>query len=151
MKDLHTRDTYTRNFLNSIKKKLGYCPDTSHECAARLIRKCVKNCEKYTYWNLAKPGTYITCFKALTKKLTPGFPKMPKSHDQPLCAYLMRYDAIFNPIQDLDSSDTYTTKYWNPMTTIQVIVRTASTHDRTPRFIKKSVKNSGKTQILQFS
>ena len=61
MKDLDTKDTYTRNFLNSIKKKLIYCPDTSHECAARLIRKCVKFFEKYTYWNLAKPGTYITC------------------------------------------------------------------------------------------
>ena len=61
MKDLDTKDTYTRNFLNSMKKKLSYCPDTSHECAARLIRKCINFFEKYTYWNLAKPGTYITC------------------------------------------------------------------------------------------
>ena len=27
------------------------------------------------------------------KKLTSGMPKMPKSNDQPLCAYLIRYDA----------------------------------------------------------
>ena len=42
MKDLDTKDTYTRIFLNSIKKKLSYCPVTSHECAAKLIRKRVK-------------------------------------------------------------------------------------------------------------
>ena len=34
----------------------------SHGCAVELIRKCIKNSEKkYTYWNLAKPGTCITC------------------------------------------------------------------------------------------
>ena len=30
---------------------------------------------------------------ALTEKFTPGMPKMPKPHEQPLCAYLMRNDA----------------------------------------------------------
>ena len=31
--------------------------------------------------------------KALAGKLTSGMPKMRKSHDQPLCAYLMRHDG----------------------------------------------------------
>ena len=36
---------------------------------------------------------YISSLKALAGKFTSEMPKMPKSHDQPLCAYLMRYDA----------------------------------------------------------
>ena len=36
---------------------------------------------------------YMQSLKDLTEKLTSGIPKMRKSHDQPLCAYLMRYDA----------------------------------------------------------
>ena len=35
-------------------------------------------------------------------------------------------------------------KNWNPIKTIQVIVRTPSTHERSSRFIKKSVKNREK-------
>ena len=52
---------------------------------------------KYKYWNSAEPGTYIMCpykisvniwntLKALAWKMT-------YSHNQPLRAYLMRYDA----------------------------------------------------------
>ena len=37
------------------------------------------------------------------------------------------------------------------MKSIQVIVRTPSTHDWAPRFIKRSLKNSGKIQILKLS
>ena len=48
---------------------------------------------------------------------------------------------IFNPIQDLDPSDTYSKK-WNQMKTIHIIVRTSTTHHRTPRFIKESVKKT---------
>ena len=55
---------------------------------------------------------------------------------------------IFNPIQDLDPSDTYAKK-WNPMKTIQVIVRTPSTHDRAPRFIKKKRKQFGKNTNIE--
>ena len=50
---------------------------------------------------------------------------------------------IFNPIQDLDPSDTNIKKNGNPINKIQVIIRTPSSHERAPRFIKKSVKNSG--------
>ena len=32
---------------------------------------------------------FIPNLKALTKKLTSGMPKMSKSHDRPVCAYLM--------------------------------------------------------------
>ena len=60
MKDLDTKDTDTRKFLNSLKKKLSYCPDTSHEWAAWLIRKCVKKFWRINILDLAKPGTYIT-------------------------------------------------------------------------------------------
>ena len=45
MKALDAKDTYARFFLNSIKEKLSYCPDTSHACAAGLIRKCKKKSE----------------------------------------------------------------------------------------------------------
>ena len=108
IKDLDAKDTYTRNFSNSIKQKLSYYPDTSHECAARLIRKCVKNSEKNTHvgiWQDLEPILHvplrslnIPSLKALTEKLTLGMPKMPKSHDHPL----------FNPIEDLDPNDIYT-------------------------------------------
>ena len=33
---------------------------------------------------------FMPNWKALTKKLTSGMPKMSKSHDRPVCAYLMR-------------------------------------------------------------
>ena len=46
--------SYTRIFFDSIKKKLGYCPDTSHEREARLIRKCVKNSEKILILKFSK-------------------------------------------------------------------------------------------------
>ena len=35
----------------------------------------------------------IRNLKIQTQKLTSGMPKVHKSHDQPLCIYLMRYDA----------------------------------------------------------
>ena len=35
----------------------------------------------------------MSSLTALAGKSTSGMPKMPKSHDPPLCAYLMRYDA----------------------------------------------------------
>ena len=93
----------------------------------------------------------IPSFKALTEKLTPGIPKMPKPHDQPLCAYLMRYNAhLQSHPRPWPKWYIYHTN-WKPMKIIQIIVRTASTHDRAPGFIMKSVKNSGKIQILKFS
>ena len=78
-------------------------------------------------------------------------PKMSKSHDQSLCAYLMRFDAHLQSHPRSWPKWYLYRKKWNPMKTIQVIFRTPSTHDRAPRFIKKSVKNSGKIQILKFS
>ena len=46
------------------------------------------------YWILINSFPTRTPFmpnwKALTKKLTSGMPKMSKSHDRPVCAYLMR-------------------------------------------------------------
>ena len=52
MKDLDAREIYTRNFLNSIKKKLSYCHDTRHECAASLIGKFLKNTHIGIWQNL---------------------------------------------------------------------------------------------------
>ena len=42
---------------------------------------------------------------------------------------------IFNPIQDLDPSDTYNPKKWNPMKTIQVIIQTPTADGRTDRLM----------------
>ena len=55
----------------------------------------------------------IPSLKALTEKLSSGMPKSPKSHDQPLCAYLMGYDTHIQY-----------RKMWNPMKRIWVTIWT---------------------------
>ena len=72
-----------------------------------------------------------------------------KSHDQPLCAYLMRHDAHLQSHSRSWTKWYIYRKNWNPMKTIQVIIRTPSTHERAPRFIKKSVKNSEKNTHIK--
>ena len=128
LKDLDPKDTYTSNFWNPH----------SHGHAVESIRKCIKLSENHTR------------FEGFNLKIDFKMPKMPKSHDRPLCPYLMRYDAVI-PIIDLDPNDIYANYHWNPIKTSQVIVRTPNTLERAPRFIKKSVKNSGKIQIFKFS
>ena len=128
LKDLDPKDTYTSNFLNPH----------SHGHAVESIRKCIKLSENHTR------------FEGFNLKIDFKMPKMPKSHDRPLCPYLMRYDAVI-PIKDLDPNDIYAKYHWNPFKTSQVIVRTPNTHERAPRFIEKSEKKSGKIQILKFS
>ena len=39
MKDLDPKDTYTRIFLNPIKKKLSYCPDTKQSLARSWVNQ----------------------------------------------------------------------------------------------------------------
>ena len=85
----------------------------------------------------------IPSLKALTEKFISGMLKMPKSHDQPLCTYSMRYDAHFQSHPISWSKWYLCKKIWNPMKTIQVIIRTPSTHDWTPRF-KYKYWNSAK-------
>ena len=68
--------------------------------------------------------------------MTSGIPKICRSHDQPLCAYLIRYDAHFKSHSRSWPNWYLHKKNWNPMKSIQVIVRTPSTHDQAPRFIK---------------
>ena len=128
LKDLDPKDTYTSKLWNPH----------SHGHAVESIRKCIKLSENHTR------------FEGFNLKIDFKMPKMPKSHDRPLCPYLMRYDAVI-PIKDLDPNDIYAKYHWNPIKTSQVIVRTPNTHERTPRFIKKSVKNSGKIHIFKFS
>ena len=82
----------------------------------------------------------IPSLKALTEKLTTGMPRMPKSHNRPLCTYLMKYDA------DTESHPRSWPKWHiyqvslKSNETIQVSIQTPNTHDRAPRFIKKSIK-----------
>ena len=74
-----------------------------HDRAPRFIKKRVKKIGKNTNIEIQQNSGIILCvpvrslwiwrLKVLARKLTSGMPKMPKSHDQPLCAYLMRYDA----------------------------------------------------------
>ena len=73
-----------------------------HDGAPRFIMKCVKKSGKIQILKISKTRTNIMCphkvslhitFNALAEKLISGMPKMPKSHDQPLCANLIRYDA----------------------------------------------------------
>ena len=58
-------------------------------------------------------------WKALTKKLTSGMPKMSKSHDRPVCAYLMS-------MQDHDPSDIFTKNFLNPLKRMRFIIRTST-------------------------
>ena len=117
LKDLDPKDTYTSKLWNPH----------SHGHAVESIRKCIKLSENHTR------------FEGFNLKIDFKMPKMPKSHDRPLCPYLMRYDAVI-PIKNLDPNDIYAKYHWTP-----------NTHERTPRFIKKSVKNSGKIHIFKFS
>ena len=128
LKDLDPKDTYTSNFWNPH----------SHGHAVESIRKCIKISKNHTR------------FEGFNLKIDFEMPKMPKSHDRPLCPYLTRYDAVI-PIKDLHPNDIYAKYHWNPIKTSHVIVWTPNTHERAPRFIKKSVKNSGKIQIFKFS
>ena len=113
LKDLDPKDTYTSNFWNPH----------SHGHAVESIRKCIKIPENHTR------------VEGFNLKIDLKMPKMPKSHDRPLCPYLMRYDAVI-PIKDLDPNDIYAKYHWNPIKTSHVIVRTP---------------NSGKIQIFKFS
>ena len=128
LKDLDPKDTYTSNFWNPH----------SHGHAVESIRKCIKVSENRTR------------FEGFNLKIDFKMPKMPKSHDRPLCPYLMRYDAVI-PIKDLDPNNIYAKYHWSPIKTTQVIVRTPNTHERAPRFIKKSARNSAKIQIFKLS
>ena len=59
---------------------------------------------------------------------------------------------IFNPVKDLDPSDTYTKKVeiqWKQFKLSSG--HQAHMNEHPPRFIKKSVKKSGKIQILKSS
>ena len=58
-------------------------------------------------------------------------PKMPKSHDQPLCAYLMRYAAHIQSHPRSLPKWYITEKNWNPMKRIQVIIRTPTADRQT--------------------
>ena len=78
-----------------------------------------------------------------SKKMISGIPKMPKSWP----AIVHIFNEVWCP--SLIPSKILTKmilipKNWNPMKSIQVIIRTPSTHDRVPKFINKRVKNSGK-------
>ena len=87
----------------------------SHEWAPGLVKKYIEISEKYKYWNLGNPELmsrvlYITYLRTVTQILTSGIRKMHKSHDHPLCAYLM---LIFNHVKDIYPNDTYTKKMFN--------------------------------------
>ena len=69
--------------------------------------------------------------KALAGKLTSGMPKMPKSHDKPLYAYLMRYEAHIQSHPRSSPKWYICQKNWNPMKRIQVIIRTPKADDLT--------------------
>ena len=89
----------------------------SHEWAPGLIKKYIETSDKYKYWNLGNPELMsrvlnITDLRTVTQILTSGIRKMHKSHDQPLCAYLM---LIFNHVKDLYPNDTYTKNFWTLM------------------------------------
>ena len=157
MKDLDTKDTYTRMFLNSIKKKLSYCLDTSHECAARLNRKCVKKL-KITHsgiWqnlelisHVPLRSLNIPSLKALTEKLSPGIPKMPKSLDQPLCAYLMRYDTHLQSHPRSWPKWYIYHKKWNPMEKqFKLLSRHQTLMTEHPGSLRKASKYKKKTNI----
>ena len=147
MKYFDAKDTYTRFFFKFNKQKLSYCPDTSHECAARLIRKCVKHSEKNTHigiWHnlalishLPLRSRNIPSLKALTEKMPSRMPKMPKSHDPPLCAYVMKYDAHIHSHQ---RSWPKWPKFQISLKSTQKQLKLPHTPDRAPRFINKSVK-----------
>ena len=128
--------------------------------APRFIKKSVKNSGTIQIWKFSETGTYIMCphmvsvnvkFEGSSRKIDVRNAKMPKSHYQPLCAYLMRYDAYLQSHPRSSPKRYINQKSWNPVKTIQVIVLTPSPQDRAPRFIKKSAKISGKIQILKFS
>ena len=74
---------------------------------------------------------------------------MPKSHDQPLCAYWMRYDADIqsHPRSWPKWNDIYTKYHWNPMKTVQVIIRTTNTRARTQVHEEKCKKFRKYTNI----
>ena len=106
-----------------------------------------QNTELISY--LPEMSLIMPSLMALAWKLTSGMPKMPKSHDQPLCAYLMRYDACPSSIPSKILTQVIYIPKKNPMKRIKVMVWTPSTHERAPRLIKKSVKNLWKIQILK--
>ena len=116
-------------------------PDTKHSWPSTQVHwEKRKKIGKIQVLKFSKTVTYLICphkvfwissLKALPEKLTSGMPKMLKSHDQPLCAYLMRYDAHI-PSHSRSSPKRYIYwKNWNLMKRIQVIIRTPTADGRT--------------------
>ena len=122
LKDLDPKDAYTSNFLNPH----------SHGHAVESIRKCIKVSENHTR------------FEGFNLKIT-------KNAQVTWSAIMPIFNDAVIPIKDLDPNGIYAKYHWNPIKTSQVIVRTPNTHERAPRFVKKSIKNSGKIQIFKFS
>ena len=145
-------------------KTIEFIVRTPSTCdrAPRIIKKNVKKIGKNTNIVIQQnPGLiscvfsrslYIISLKALAGQLTSGMPKMPKSHDQPFCAHLMRHDAHIQSHPRSSPKWYICQKNWNPMKTIQVIIRTDTKHSWPSTQVHwKKRKNSGKIQILRFS
>ena len=97
-------NTYEVKKSIKIAPKLSWASHDSHfeldftDSSTQLRKQLSLNDEKLCSYVMVMNEqhlhmVWIPSLKALTRKLTSGMPKMPKSHDQPLCAYLMRYDA----------------------------------------------------------
>ena len=119
--------------LESNQNKSSYRPDTKHSWANTQVHlEKRKKFGKNTYIQIQQNPGLISCFplsspnipslKALTEKFT---------HDQPLCTYLMRYDAhIQSPPRSWPKLH-IPNKSWNPMKRIQVIIWTSTVDGRT--------------------
>ena len=83
------------------------------------------------------------------KKLTSGMPKMPMSDDQPLCAYLMRYDAHIQSHPRASPKWCIYQKNLNLVKRIEVIIQTPTADGRMDG--RTEGQMDGRTEWIQYT
>ena len=152
--DPDQNDIYTKYHQNPLKTiKVIVWTLNTHEQAPRFIKKSEKYWGEYKYWNSAESWTYISYpyrvsfnIKFEGSSLKNDF-RNTKNVYVTWSAIMHIFDEVWCPSSispKILTKVILMPKNWNPIKSIQVIVRTPSTHERAPRFIKKSVTNSGK-------